>query len=539
MLLRPLFGAAVLFLLALTSARGDAPAGEKIFMERCAICHQANGQGAPPIYPPLAKSDWLKANREEAVKTVCEGRSGPLTVNGQGYNNTMPAQMLDDAQVASVLNFVFASWENSGAPLEPAEVAKLRQKTKFPTYALLQKAGAYAPVPAPPAGWTLSEAAQLPQFCTRFAGHPGRIYVLAQYGDIYVLDLANHALSLIIPSASYLHPERGDLSTSGITEGPDGRLWIVSNQQLKQTVPYQNEIVIYRTSVEGGMPGQPEPWLKTHYPYGIGSFNHGVSHMAFGPDGMLYVSSGSRTDGGEPGNDSNYDKGGEVDLTSCLWRLDPKAEKPKIEVIARGLRNAYGFAWDAEGRLFSVSNGPDASAPEEMDLIEPGKHYGFPYQFSNWPVEAGKPYPYTPVPPAGLEFTLPVVNLGPDGGGTAQGLSTFEPHSSPCGVIWCGPSFPEPLTNKFLMARFGNLLGPPAAPVDVGFDVLALQMEPAAKGAGALHATKILGPLGRPVDVTLGPDGSVLIMEYTRPLNFHDQLGWLPGRILQLAPARK
>ena len=50
--------------------------------------------------------------------------------------------------------------------------------------------------------------------------------------------------------------------------------------------------------------------------------------------------------------------------------------------------------------------------------------------------------------------------------------------------MWCGSDFPEPLRNGFLMTRFGNLLGPPAAPEDVGFDVLALKMEPRPQDGG-------------------------------------------------------
>ncbi|MEO6741679.1 MAG: PQQ-dependent sugar dehydrogenase [Chthoniobacteraceae bacterium] len=517
--------------------------GERIYQQTCIVCHQATGQGAPPVFPPLAQSDWIKANRERAIRALCEGLGGAIRVNGADYNNQMPVQPLDDRGVADVLTFVFSSWGNAGKAVMTDEVAKVRRTSRFPTFETLVRAHAFAPLPGAPKGMKLREVVQLTDFATRLAGpdRDGSVYVLGQKGAIWKLDLANNLLTPLVQPADYVQPMNADITSLGLTLAPDGRLWMTTNRGFSDGGPHKlNEIVIFRSSasVSAGAV-KMEPWFVHRYPYGVGPFNHGVSHLAFGPDGMLYVSSGSRTDGGEGGTAPGIFTGGEVETTACMWRLDPKAGKPEIEVHARGLRNAYGFAWNPAGELFSVTNGPDVNAPEEMDFIERGKHYGFPFQFSNWPLEP-HPYPHTPVPPTGMKFTMPVKNLGPAGGGKADGLWTFDPHSSPAGMTWCGEDFPEPMRNGFLVTRFGNLLGESRTGIadDIGFDVLCVHPQLQGDGSWSARTESIFSKLGRPIDVLNIGKGRVLILEYTRTSSFKDGLGWLPGRILELSTER-
>ena len=509
--------------------------GREHYLRNCFVCHQVNGQGVPGAFPPLAKSDYLAADLGRSIRAVCEGLAGELVVNGRKYAGAMPPTVLDDAEVAEVFCYVLNNWGNPGGDVTAEAVARERSKTAFPTIESLKKSSVYPPLPVPPEGFALREVARLAKKGVRMTsdGEGKVLYVLCENGDVWRLETANGALQQILWAKRYLEKRPGDLGgplfVLGLTMDSRKRLYIASNQQNNSTRPAQNIVTIYRsTTVLEGDPAEPKPWFQTNYP-GNAAYIHGVEHIAFGPDGFLYVGNGARTDGGQTSTDTNWYGGGETPITSSIWRLDAAAEAPVLEIFARGIRNAYGFCWNNRGEMFATEHGPDADAPEELNRIERGKHYGFPYTFSNWTKKA---YAGTPDPPPGLEFTLPIPNLGPDGGFSGEPIYSFDPHSGPGGIVFLGDAFPEGYRGTFLLNRFGNFIRTPKD--NVGFDVLRATLARNAGGNYEARVHTVLAPLGRPIDIHLSGRGKVYICEYSRPTNSASSYA-LPGRILELS----
>lgn len=518
--------------------------GRTLYLSSCSMCHQPNGRGSGTTYPPLFQSDYLRNNPVQGIRAIVAGLSGEISVNGQIYHGQMPAALLPDPAVADVLNFVFRTFDIGAIQMTPEKVAAVRDTTAFPTFAKLSAAAQYRPLPHPPEGFSVSELARLPDFATRMTsdGRGRRLFVLGLHGTVWSVDLGTKKFNPILNTGDWEGLQASEFSTLGVALDSNTNLWLTANQRVEGSPYATNEVSIYRTTRHDaeGNPVGLKRWFKASYPYGVGPYNHGVSDLRFGPDGLLYVSSGSRTDGGEPGNESNLSRMGETTLTASIWRLDPKVEIPQIEVIARGIRNAYSINWDSSGRLFTVSNGPDAHAAEEMDIVTPPKadglpeHHGFPYQFADAPAST-RWYPHTPVAPPGLNFVLPVINEGPDGLIDGQPTSTFTPHSSPAGLVWTPPSWPEAYRNAFLVGRFGNLIVG-MHDKDAGFDVLCVHLQQRAQGQWVAQTRTFLNPLGRPIDLHLLNDGRLFVLEYTRPTDFKSQAGWLPGRILEVRP---
>ena len=86
--------------------------GNAVYSDFCINCHLPNGEGVQNIYPPLANSDYLKANRRTSIKGVKYGLKGEITVNGLQYNKYMPPMGLSSNEISDVMNYTNHSWGN-------------------------------------------------------------------------------------------------------------------------------------------------------------------------------------------------------------------------------------------------------------------------------------------------------------------------------------------------------------------------------------------------------------------------------------------
>lgn len=96
----------------------------------CQTCHQADGNGVPNAFPPLAGSEIATGPSEVPIAIVLHGMQGPLTVHGTTYNGQMAAwgQFSDD-DIAATLTYVRSSWGNAAPAVTAAEVAAVRAAT--------------------------------------------------------------------------------------------------------------------------------------------------------------------------------------------------------------------------------------------------------------------------------------------------------------------------------------------------------------------------------------------------------------------------
>ncbi|MGZ3498100.1 MAG: cytochrome b N-terminal domain-containing protein [Vulcanimicrobiaceae bacterium] len=108
----------------------SAQAGKAVYSQNCSSCHGATGTGTPGAFPPLAGNPVVTGDPKKVITIVLNGLQGPIQVNGQTYNGTMPPwkASLSNKDIANVINFIRTGLDsNKGSEITEADVAKLKK----------------------------------------------------------------------------------------------------------------------------------------------------------------------------------------------------------------------------------------------------------------------------------------------------------------------------------------------------------------------------------------------------------------------------
>lgn len=213
--------------------------------------------------------------------------------------------------------------------------------------------------------------------------------------------------------------------------------------------------------------------------------HHGWKFIAFGPDGLLYVPVGAPCnlcDDGDP--------------YATITKLD--VDSGEFEIIARGVRNTVGFDWHPDtGELWFTDNGRDwygdDQPPDELNhLSEEGMHFGYPYCH-------GKDIPDDEFTSRSCdEFAPAELELGPHV--AALGMRFYE-----------GDMFAEYRDGVFI-AEHGSW----NRELPIGYRVMYVPFEDGSPAGYEVFAEGWLEgekAWGRPVDVLVMPDGSLLVSD--------------------------
>jgi len=218
--------------------------------------------------------------------------------------------------------------------------------------------------------------------------------------------------------------------------------------------------------------------------------HHGARYLGYAPDGMLYIAIGA------PCN--------VCDLTGVFGSiLRVELDGSDYEVYTTGVRNSVGFDWHPEtGELWFTNNGRDLMGddipPDTLHYApEPDTHMGFPYCHAGDVSD-----PQFGEERACDEFTPPAYNL--------------TPHGASLGMrFYTGNSFPDEYTNQIFIAEHGSW----NRTVPIGYRIMLARLdgtdtvvsyEPFAEG----WLNEETGEAwGRPVDVLVMPDGSLLVSD--------------------------
>jgi glucose/arabinose dehydrogenase len=218
--------------------------------------------------------------------------------------------------------------------------------------------------------------------------------------------------------------------------------------------------------------------------------HHGWKFIRFGPDARLYVPVGAPCNVCDRRDDPRF---------ASIMRMN--ADGSGLEIFARGVRNTVGFDWDPKtGELWFTDNGRDwlgdDRPPDELNRAPVrGLHFGFPYRHGREIVDPE----FGAAAPPGLSFVPPEMELGP--------------HVASLGMrFYTGTMFPEAYRGGIFIAEHGSW----NRSTPIGYRITFVPVREGRATAYTVFAEgwlKGLAAWGRPVDLEVMPDGSLLVSD--------------------------
>lgn len=323
--------------------------------------------------------------------------------------------------------------------------------------------------------------------------------------NVFARDLGNPRMMVVEPDGTVYvsRPASGDVLALRDTDG-DGQaeqrttaldgLRQVHGLALHAGKLYAATInSVYVADIENGQVGSPRR-IVSNLPAGG---QHPKRTLGLGPDDRLFISVGSSCNACREENPEHA-----TILTTDL-------SGNNRAVFAQGLRNTIGFGWHPQtGELWGMDIGSDWVGgdvpPEELNRLEEGRHYGWPWCYADGQVDLTVSSP----PPGNASKEAFCAR-------TAAPALTYQAHASPIGMaFYTAEQFPAAYQGDAFVAMRGSWNRRPA----VGYKVVRIDFEGGQPVRMEDFMTGFLledrqSHFARPAGVAVAADGSLLVSD--------------------------